>query len=132
MDAVLAEDRGAARGHPHSGQRVAVNLVLLDDPLAFFMLKHQQPSAGFRCIGHFLSTAARRIYHVDAAVLSVVDLVVPYDWAAVGSDLDSRQGVPIDVITLYQTPPISKYVHPSLVSIEYSISPGCTDQRLLV
>lgn len=56
-------------------------------------------------------------------MLSVVDLVVPYNGAAVGSDLDSRQGVTIDIVTLYQTPSISKYVHPSLVTVEYSVSP---------
>lgn len=42
MDAVLAEDRGAACGHPHSGQCVAVNLVLLDHALAFLMLEHNR------------------------------------------------------------------------------------------
>lgn len=56
-------------------------------------------------------------------MLSIVDLVVPYDGAAVGSDLDSRQGVTIDVVTLYQTSSISKYVHASLVTVENSISP---------
>lgn len=39
MDAVLAEDRSAARGHPDSSQCVAVNLVLLDHSLAFLVLK---------------------------------------------------------------------------------------------
>lgn len=43
----------------------------------------------------------KHVYHVDAAVLSVVDLVVPDNGAAVGSDLNSRQGVTIDVIALY-------------------------------
>lgn len=57
-------------------------------------------------------------------MLSIVDLVVSYNGAAVGSDLNSRQGVTIDIVTLYQTPSISKYVHPSLVTVEYSISPG--------
>lgn len=41
VDAVLAEDRSAACGHPHSSQSVAVNLVLLDHSLAFLMLKHK-------------------------------------------------------------------------------------------
>lgn len=63
------------------------------------------------------------MYHIDAAMLPIVDLVVPYDGAAVGSDLDSRQGVTIDVVTLYQTSSISKYVHASLVTVENSISP---------
>lgn len=42
VDAVLAEDRRAARGHPHAGQGVAVDLVLLDHPLALLMLEHRQ------------------------------------------------------------------------------------------
>lgn len=65
----------------------------------------------------------KEMYHIDAAMLPIVDLVVPYDGAAVGSDLDSRQGVTIDVVTLYQTSSISKYVHASLVTVENSISP---------
>lgn len=63
-------------------------------------------------------------------MLSIVDLVVPYNRAAVGSDLDSRQGVTVDIVTLYQTPPISKYVHPSLVTIEYSVSPGYKRKKI--
>lgn len=38
VDAVFSEDRGAACGHPDSGQRVAVNLILLNHALAFLML----------------------------------------------------------------------------------------------
>lgn len=62
-------------------------------------------------------------YHIDASVLAVVDLVVADDGAAVGSDLDARQGVTVDVVTLYQAPPISKYVHASLVPVENGVSP---------
>lgn len=62
-------------------------------------------------------------------MLSIVDLVVPYNGAAVGSDLDSRQGVTIDIVTLYQTPSISKYVHPSLVTVEYCVSPGYKEKK---
>lgn len=45
VDAVLTEDRSAACGHPHSSQRVAVNLVLLNHPLALFMLEQGAESA---------------------------------------------------------------------------------------
>lgn len=45
VDAVLAEDGSAARGHPDSSQRVAVNLVLLNHPLAFLVLQHRAGSA---------------------------------------------------------------------------------------
>lgn len=66
VDAVLAEDGGAPRGHPHSGQCVAVNLVLLDHSLAFLVLekhrvdvKHKadvshQPSV--RCVSSIFTT----------------------------------------------------------------------------
>lgn len=38
MDAVLAQDGRAPRGHPDAGQRVAVHLILLNHSLAFFVL----------------------------------------------------------------------------------------------
>lgn len=41
VDAVLAEDRGTACGHPDSSQRVAVNFILLNHSLAFLMLKNK-------------------------------------------------------------------------------------------
>ena len=66
----------------------------------------------------------RSSYHVDAAVLPVVDLVLPYDRTAVGPDLDPGEGVPVDVVALDQSPPVSEYVHAPLVTVEYSISPG--------
>lgn len=57
-------------------------------------------------------------------MLSVVDLVLPYDGAAIGPDLDPGQGVPVDVVPLDQSPAVSEYVHTPLVSVEYSVSPG--------
>lgn len=47
---------------------------------------------------------------------------MPYDGAAVGSDLDARQGVAINVVALYQAPAVTKDVHAALVAIEYGIS----------
>lgn len=131
MNAVLAEDGSAACGHPDSSQCVAVNLVLLNHPLAFLVLKHKAESA----IKNPINNLSREgcydllmewtvIYHIDAPVLSIVDLVVPYNGATVGSDLDSRQGITVDIVTLYQTPPVPEYVHPSLVTVEYSVSPA--------
>ena len=57
-------------------------------------------------------------------MLAVVDLVLPYDRAAVCSDLDAGQGVSVDVVALDQSPTVSEYVHATLVSVEYSVSPG--------
>lgn len=42
VDAVLAEDRSAACGHPDSSQRVAVNFIFLNHSLAFLVLKEQK------------------------------------------------------------------------------------------
>lgn len=135
MNAVLAEDRSAACRHPHSCKCVAIDLVLLNHPLAFLMLKQKQVVTNLwlwilnagdsKRWGNDLNQPDIRyhIYHVNASMLSIMDLVMPYNGAAVGSNLDPRQGVTVDVVTFYQTPPISKYVHPSLVTIEYSISP---------
>ena len=39
VNAVPAEDRSAAGGHPDPSQRVAVHLILLNHPLALLMLK---------------------------------------------------------------------------------------------
>lgn len=46
VDAVLAEDRRAASGHPDASQRVAVHLVLLDHALALLVLEHRQRGNG--------------------------------------------------------------------------------------
>lgn len=59
VDAVLAEDRSAACGHPHSSQRVAVNLVLLNHPLAFLVLEH-----GARCSRQTLGSFSSRCLKV--------------------------------------------------------------------
>lgn len=58
MDAVLAEDGSAARGHPDSCQCVAVDLVLLDHSLAFLMLKHKR-----RVSRLILPTRARFLFY---------------------------------------------------------------------
>jgi hypothetical protein len=64
------------------------------------------------------------LYHVDATMLSVVDLVVAYNWAAIGSNLDSSQSVAMDIIPLDQATPITKYVHAPLVTVKDCIAPG--------
>lgn len=64
-------------------------------------------------------------------MLSIMDLVVPYNGAAISSDLDSRQGITIDIIILYQSPTIAKYVHSSLVAVEYSVSTGYRGKNLI-
>lgn len=128
MDAVLAEDRRAARCHPHTRQRVAVDLVLLDHTLALLVLEHRQRGKRAVSLDRAAGFDGRRrppspsTHHVDSSVLSVVDLVVPYDGAAVGSDLDAGQGVAVNVVALYQAPAVAEDVHAALVAVEYGVS----------
>lgn len=56
-------------------------------------------------------------------MLSIVYLVVSDYRAAVGSDLNASQGVSINIIALYETSAITKYVNTPLVSIEDGITP---------
>lgn len=53
-----------------------------------------------------------------------MDLIVSDYRTAVGSDLNTSQGVSINIIALYETSAITKYVNAPLVSIEDSITPG--------
>ncbi len=62
-------------------------------------------------------------HHIDSSMLPVMDLVVPYYRTAVRSDLNASQGISINIISLNEAPPITKYVNASLVSIEDGISP---------
>ena len=66
-------------GDPDAGQGVGVDFVLFDESLTLFV-------------------------DVDASVLAVVDLVVTHDRIAVGSDLNARQRVAVDVVVLDKTP----------------------------
>jgi len=68
VDPVPAKDRRAARGYPHARQRVGVHLVLLHKALPLFV-------------------------DVDAAVLPMVDLVMPNDRIARCANLDARESV---------------------------------------
>ena len=63
------------------------------------------------------------IYHIDAAMLSIVDLVVSDDRAAVRPDLDSCQGVTVDVVSFNETSAITKNINATLVAIENGIAP---------
>lgn len=56
-------------------------------------------------------------------MLSVVDLVVSYDGAAVRPDLDPCQGVTVDIIPLDEASPITEYVNSALVTVEDGVAP---------
>lgn len=100
---VSAEYRCAARGHPNTSECVTVHLILLDHTLTLFMLPSHKQKLFIRslviinkvCFGCFISVVCTAhvmvlcAHHIDSSVLSVVDLVVPDDRAAVGPDLDA-------------------------------------------
>ncbi len=81
------------------------------------------------CVYLFVLSAASSVlqsvhaHHIDSSMLPVMDLVVPYYRTAVRSDLNASQGISINIISLNEAPPITKYVNASLVSIEDGISP---------
>lgn len=54
---------------------------------------------------------------VDAAVKSVMNLIVPNYWVAAGPDLYSGQRVSVDIVVLDQTATFSEYVYSTLVSV---------------
>lgn len=56
-------------------------------------------------------------------MLAVMNTIVPNDGIAVGADLDSCECVTMNVVVLDQATPLSKYVHASLVAVEYFIAP---------
>lgn len=47
---------------------------------------------------------------------------MPYNRAAVGSDLDAGQGIAVNVVALYQAPAVAEDVHAALVAVEYGVS----------
>lgn len=72
---------------------------------------------------NLLQSVPVHAHHIDSSMLPVMDLVVPYYRTAVRSDLNASQGISINIISLNEAPPITKYVNASLVSIEDGISP---------
>lgn len=63
------------------------------------------------------------IYHIDAAMLAIVDLVVSDDGAAVRPDLDSCQGVAVDVVSFDEASAIPENINSTLVAIKNGIAP---------
>ena len=63
------------------------------------------------------------IYHIYATMLAIMDLVVSDNRTTVGPNLDSCQGIPMDVISLNKAPTITKNINTSLVAIKNGIAP---------
>ena len=56
-------------------------------------------------------------------MLAIVDLVVSDDRAAVRPDLDSCQGVTVDVVSFDKTPTITENINTTLVTIKNGVAP---------
>lgn len=63
------------------------------------------------------------IYHVYSTVLAVMDLVVSDNWTAVCPDLDSCQGIAVDVISFDEAPTVTENINATLIAIENGIAP---------
>lgn len=65
----------------------------------------------------------RDFYHIDAAMLAIMDLVVSDNRAAVRPDLNSCQGVTINVVSFNEASAITKNINATLVTIKNGIAP---------
>ena len=72
---------------------------------------------------HMLALTKENIHHIYAAMLSVMDLVVPDNGTAVCPDLDSSQRVAVDVISLDKAATVTENVNATLVTIKNGIAP---------
>lgn len=65
----------------------------------------------------------RNIYHIYSSMLAIMNLVVPDNRAAICPDLDSCQGVTIDVVSFDEASAITKNINSTLVTIKNGIAP---------
>lgn len=65
----------------------------------------------------------KNIYHVYAAMLAVMDLVVSDNRTAVRPDLDSCQGITVDVVPFNEASAIAKNINTTLVAIKNGVAP---------
>ena len=56
-------------------------------------------------------------------MLSMMDFVMANDGVTIGSDLNASQGIAIDIVVFNQPTPLTKDVHPTLVTIVDLILP---------
>lgn len=58
-------------------------------------------------------------------MLAIVDLIVPDDGAAVCPDLDSCEGVTVDVVSFDEASAIPENINATLIAIKNGITPVC-------
>jgi hypothetical protein len=141
VNSVAAKDGYAACGDPDTSQCVGIYLVLLHKTLAFLMLQTRTRNKQFeiQCYQSFLCKQSgknfvrfsinicfyisEKSYHVDAAMLAVMYLVVSNDRVAVGANLNAGQSVTMDIVVLNETAALAKYIHATLVAIVDLVAP---------
>lgn len=70
-----------------------------------------------------IGACSRSTYHIYATMLTIMDLVVPDNRTAICPDLDSCQGIAIDVISFNKASAITKNVNTTLVPVKNGIAP---------
>lgn len=72
-------------------------------------------------------------YHIYTSMLSIVDTIPPYDRITIGTDLNTSQGITMNVVVLNKATPFTEYVHASLMPvIDFIGSAGKTATITLV
>lgn len=87
---------------------------------------HRSPSV---CESHPYDLSCRT-HHVYSAVLAVVDLVVPDNGTAVCPDLDSCQGIAIDVVSFDEASAVPEYINATLVAVENGVAPKSATKHI--
>lgn len=62
-------------------------------------------------------------------MLAIVDLVVSDNGAAVRPDLDSCEGVTVDVVSFNEASAVAKNVNATLIAIKNGITPVCIENN---
>lgn len=80
-------------------------------------------STGFKSFICACALNTECIYHIYAAMLTIMDLVVSDNRAAVCPDLDSCQSISVDVVSFDEASAITENVNSTLVTIKNGIAP---------
>lgn len=72
-----------------------------------------------------------RTYHIYSTVLAIMDLVVSDNGTTICSDLDSCQGIPVDVISFDEASAVAKYINTALVAIKNGVAPTSATKHIL-
>lgn len=72
-----------------------------------------------------------RTHHIYSSVLAIVDLVVSDNGTTICPDLDSCQGVAVDVISFDEASAIAEYINTTLVAVKNGVAPTSATKHTL-